>query len=91
MSSNARSLADLDRRIRRLESRGDAGSADQANALREARVYMAQARLLPEALQTKRQRQPQNAEGALERDDQEQRSQKAQAHRVRQRDRREAR
>lgn len=91
MSSNARSLADLDRRIRRLESRGDEGSADQANALREVRAYMAQARLLPEALQTKRQRPPQNAEGALRRDDQEQRSQKAQAHRVRQRDRREAR
>lgn len=91
MSSNARSLADLDRRIRRLESRGDAGSADQANALREVRAYMAQARLLPETLQTKRQRPPQNAEGALRRDDREQRSQKAQAHRVRQRDRREAR
>ena len=91
MSSNARSLADLDRRIRRLESRGDEGSADQANALREVRAYMAQARLLPEALQTKRQRPPQNAEGALRRDDQEQRRQKAQAHRVRPRDRREAR
>ena len=91
MSSNARSLADLDRSIRRLESRGDAGSADQANALREVRAYMAQARLLPETLQTKRQRPPQNAEGALRRDDREQRSQKAQAHRVRQRDRREAR
>ena len=91
MSSNVRSLADLDRRIRRLESRGDAGSADQANALREVRAYMAQARLLPETLQTKRQRPPQNAEGALRRDDQEQRNQKAQAHRVRQRDRKEAR
>ena len=91
MSSNARSLADLDRRIRRLESRGDAGSADQANALREVRAYMAQVRLLPEALQTKRQRPPQGAEGALGRDDAKRRSQKEQAHRARQRDRREAR
>lgn len=56
MSANAHSLADLDRRIERLEGRADGDSAERAEALREVRAYAAANRLLPETAQTRRQR-----------------------------------
>lgn len=91
MSSNIRSLADLDRRIERLESREGENSAERANALREVREYVVKNRLLPETAPTRRQRQPQNKEAHTIRKDQKQQSWQEQARQERRRDRREAR
>ncbi|MFR0867890.1 MAG: hypothetical protein ACLSGS_02200, partial [Adlercreutzia sp.] len=65
MSANAHSLADLDRRIERLEGRADGDSAERAEALREVRAYAAANRLLPETAQTRRQRQPQGEDAPV--------------------------
>lgn len=91
MSSNARSLADLDRRIESLESREGENSAERANALREIREYVVKNRLLPETAPTRRQRHPQDKEAHAIRKDQKQRSWQEQARQERRRDRKEAR
>lgn len=91
MSANARSIADLDRRIERLEARDDGGSAERAAALREVRAYVAQTKLLPKTVQARRQRQPQGKEAPAMRDDAKRRNREAQAQQARRRDRREAR
>lgn len=91
MSSNIRSLADLDKRIERLESREGDNSAERANTLREIREYVAKNRILPETALTRRQRHPQNKEANAIRKDQKQRSWQEQARQERTRDRRETR
>lgn len=91
MSANARSIADLDRRIERLEARDDGGSAERAATLREVRAYVAQTKLLPKTVQARQQRQPQGKEASAMRDDAKRRSREAQAQQARRRDRREAR
>jgi len=91
MSSNARSLADLDRRIESLESREGENSAERANALREIREYVVKNRLLPETAPTRRQRHPKNKEAHAIRKNQKQRSWQEQARQERRRDRKEAR
>lgn len=91
MSSNIRSLADLDRRIEKLENRMSKDSSERANTLREIREYVVKNRLLPETAPTRRQRQPQNKETHAIRKDQKQRSWQEQARQERRRDRREAR
>ena len=91
MSANAPSLADLDRRIERLEGRADGDSAERAEALREVRAYAAANRLLPETAQTRRQRQPQGEEAPVRRGDAKPRSRETQAQQERRRERRELR
>ena len=91
MSANAHSLADLDRRIERLEGRADGDSAERAEALREVRAYAAANRLLPETAQTRRQRQPQGEEAPVRRGDAKPRSRETQAQQERRRERRELR
>lgn len=91
MSANAHSLADLDRRIERLEGRADGDSAERAEALREVRAYAAANRLLPETAQTRRQRQPQGEEAPVRRGDAKPRSHETQAQQERRRERRELR
>lgn len=91
MSANVRSLADLDRRIERLESRMSEDSSERANTLREIREYVVKNRLLPETAPTRRQRHPQNKEAHAIRKDQKQRSWQEQARQERIRDRKEAR
>lgn len=91
MSANAHSLADLDRRIERLEGRADGDSAERAEALREVRAYAAANRLLPETAQTRRQRQPQGEEAPVRRGGAKPRSRETQAQQERRRERRELR
>ena len=91
MSSNVRSLADLDKRIERLESREDDNSAERANTLQKIREYVAKNRLLPETAPTRRQRHPQDKEAHAIRKDQKRRNWQEQAQQERTRDRREAR
>lgn len=91
MSSNVRSLADLDRRIERLEGREGANSTERANTLREIREYVAKNKLLPETAPTRRQRHPQDKEAHVMRKDQKRRNWQDQARQERRRDRREAR
>lgn len=91
MSSNVSSLADLDKRIERLESREGGNSAERANTLREIRKYVVENRLLPETAPTRRQRHPQNKEARAIRKDQKRRSWQEQARQERTRDRRETR
>lgn len=91
MSSNIRSLADLDRRIEKLENRMSKDSSERANTLREIREYVVKNRLLPETAPTRRQRQPQDKETHAIRKDQKQRSWQEQVRQERRRDRREAR
>lgn len=91
MSSNVRSLADLDKKIERLESREGKNSAERANTLREIREYVAKNRLLPETAPTRRQRHLQNKEAHTIRKDQKRRNWQEQAQQERTRDRREAR
>ena len=91
MSSNARSLADLYRRIEKLERRASGASVERADALREARAYAAQKRILPETAQTMRQRRPQGKETPAKHGESTRRSREAQEQQARQRDRREAR
>ena len=91
MSANAHSLADLDRRIERLEGRADGDSAERAEALREVRAYAAANRLLPETAQTRRQRQPQGEDAPVRRGDAKPRSRETQAQQERRRERRELR
>ena len=69
MSVNARSIADLDRRIERLEGRGGARSSEQAGALREARAYAVRNNLLPETAPTRRTQRPQGADQPARRSD----------------------
>ena len=91
MSSNVRSLADLDKRIERIESREGENSSERAYTLREIRQYVAKNRLLPETAPTRRQRHPQDKEAHAIRKGQKQRSWQEQARQERRRDRREAR
>ena len=91
MSSNVRSLADLDKRIERLESREDDNSAERANTLQKIREYVAKNRLLPETAPTRRQRHPQDKKAHAIRKDQKRRNWQEQAQQERTRDRREAR
>lgn len=91
MSSNVRSLADLDKRIERLESREDDNSAERANTLQKIREYVAKNRLLPETAPTRRQRHPQDKKAHAIRKDQKRRNWQKQAQQERTRDRREAR
>lgn len=91
MSANVRSLADLDRRIERLENREGDNSAERTNTLREIREYVAKNRLLPETAPTRRQRHPQDKEAHAMRKDQKRRNWQEQARQQRTRDRREAR
>lgn len=92
MSENARSMADLDRRIERLESRGDGRSSERAGALREVREYVARNRLLPDTAQTRSPRRPQRADAPAERKEAERRTRgAAQGQRDRRRSGRDAR
>lgn len=91
ISSNIRSLADLDKRIERLESREGENSAERANTLLEIREYVAKNRILPETAPTRRQRHPQNKEAHAIRKDQKRRNWQKQARQERTRDRRETR
>ena len=91
MSSNARSLADLDRRIESLESREGENSAERANALREIREYVVKNRLLPKTVQTRRPKEEKSGETPVKRKGEERRSREAPARQTRQRDRREER
>lgn len=91
MSANVRSLADLDKRIERLESREGDNSAERTNALREIREYMVENRLLPETAPTRRQRHSQDKEAHAIRKDQKRQSWQEQTQQERTRDRRETR
>lgn len=91
MSVNARSIADLDRRIERLEGRGDARSSEQADALREARAYAARNNLLPETAPTRRPRRDHADELPAKRGEEKRRSRETPAQRARRRDRGDAR
>lgn len=91
MSSNARSLADLDRRIRRLESHGEGYSCERASSLREVREYVAQNRLLPKTVQTRRPKEEKSGETPVKRKGEERRSRETPARQTWQRDRREER
>ena len=91
MAVNARSIADLDRRIARLESHGEGDSRERASSLREVREYVAQNRLLPKTTQTKRPKEATSDETPVKRKDQERRNRETPARRTRQRDRKEER
>lgn len=91
MSSNARSLADLDRRIESLESREGDNSAERANALREIREYVVKNRLLPKTVQTRRPKEEKSGETPVKRKGEERRSRETPARQTWQRDRREER
>lgn len=91
MSLNARSLADLDRRIERLEGRADDDSTERAGTLREIRAYMAQNRLLPETAQARQQRKPQDKETSTNRSGVKHRSRETQPQQERRREGRGAR
>lgn len=91
MSSNARSLADLDRRIESLESREGENSAERANALREIREYVVKNRLLPKTVQTRRPKEEKSGETPVKRKGEERRSRETPARQTWQRDRREER
>lgn len=91
MSSNARSIADLDRRIARLEGRDDADSPKKADDLREVRAYVAANRLLPETAQARRTGRRQGGEAPARRDEGRRQGQEAQRQRTRRRDRRDDR
>lgn len=86
MSLNARSLADLDRRIERLEGRADDDSTERAGTLREIRAYMAQNRLLPETAQARQQRKPQDKETSTNRSGVKHRSRETQPQQERRRE-----
>lgn len=89
MSENARSIADLDRRIERLQGRGS--DAARIEALREARTYMAKSNLLPENVQTRRPKWEHADEPPAKRGVTKQRNQEAPPQRIRQHDRRDGR
>lgn len=91
MSANARSLADLDRRIERLESRDDDASREQARALHEVREYMAANRLLPKTAARRHAPQPQRDGMPSRVGESAKRVQADGAQRTRERNRREAR
>lgn len=91
MSENVRSLADLDRRIERLEDRGDGDSRSRATGLREVREYVAEKRILPEASSTRRPRQLRDKEAPATRGGAKDRGRAEQVRQQRQRDRRDAR
>ena len=90
MSENARSIADLDRRIERLEGYGS-DATERIEALREARTYMAKNNLLPENVQTRRPRREHADEPPAKRGVTKQRNQETPPQRIRQRDRRDDR
>lgn len=90
ISENARSIADLDRRIERLEGSGGDDDA-RVEALREARAYVAENSLLPESAQMKRPKQERAGDSPAKRGEEKRRKQETPAQRVRQRDRRDAR
>lgn len=89
MSENARSIADLDRRIERLQ--GHDSDDARIEALREARTYMAKNNLLPENVQTRRPKREHADEPPAKRGVTKQRNQEAPPQRIRQRDRRDGR
>lgn len=91
MAVNARSIADLDRGIARLESHGEGDSRERASSLREVREYVAQNRLLPKTAQTKCPKEAKSGETPVKRKHQERRNRETPARRTRQRDRREER
>ncbi|MFQ9179780.1 MAG: relaxase/mobilization nuclease domain-containing protein [Eggerthella lenta] len=67
MAVNAHSIADLDRRIARLESHGEGDSRERASSLREVREYVAQNRLLPKTVQTRRPKEEKSGETPVKR------------------------
>ncbi len=70
MSANAHSLADLDRRIERLEGRADGDSAERAERCARCARTRRRTGSCPKPRQTRRQRQPQGEEKhAVRRDD----------------------
>ncbi|WP_346685972.1 relaxase/mobilization nuclease domain-containing protein [Enteroscipio rubneri] len=89
MSENARSIADLDRRIERLQGHGSDDA--RIEALREARTYMAKNNLLPENVQTRRPRRERADEPPAKQGEEKRRNQEAPPQRIRQRDRRDDR
>ena len=91
MAVNAHSIADLDRRIARLESHGEGDSCERASSLREVREYVAQNRLLPKTVQTRRPKEEKSGETPVKRKGEERRSRETPARQTWQRDRREER
>ena len=91
MAVNAHSIADLDRRIARLESHGEGDSRERASSLREVREYVAQNRLLPKTVQTRRPKEEKSGETPVKRKGEERRSRETPARQTWQRDRREER
>ncbi len=91
MAVNAHSIADLDRRIARLESHGEGDSRERASSLREVREYVAQNRLLPKTVQTRRPKEEKSGETPMKRKGEERRSRETPARQTWQRDRREER
>ena len=89
MAVNAHSIADLDRRIARLESHGEGDSRERASSLREVREYVAQNRLLPKTVQTRRPKEEKSGETPVK--GEERRSRETPARQTWQRDRREER
>lgn len=91
VSANVRSIADLDKRIARLENGNEESSHERASELREVRAYMEANRLLPETAATRRPAPQQQSDVPNKSKSNAKPNQVAAAQRARMRDRREAR
>ena len=91
MAVNGHSMAEGDRRSARLESQGEGDSRERASSWREVREYVAQNRLLPKTVQTRRPKEEKSGETPVKRKGEERRSRETPARQTWQRDRREER